>query len=116
MAEKSKDAEKTWATLCHLASFAGYIFPFGNIIGPLILWLIKKEEMPLVDREGKKSLNFQISISVYFVIAFLLVFVIIGFVLLFAIMIFDLIVVIMAAIKTNKGEDYHYPLSIQFLK
>lgn len=111
-----KDNQRTWATFCHIATFAGYIFPFGNIIAPLVLWLMKKDEMPLVDREGKKSLNFQISITIYTVIAFILVFVLIGFVFLFALMVFDLVVVILAAIKTNRGEDYRYPLSIQFIK
>lgn len=116
MAKENRNSEKTWATFCHLASFAGYFFPFGNIIGPLVLWLIKKDEMSLVDREGKKSLNFQISVTIYFVVAFLLVFALIGFPILFGLMIFDLVVVIQASIKTNKGESYYYPLSIQFIK
>ena len=105
-----------WATLCHLGGFAGYIFPFGNVIVPLVLWLIKKDEMPLVEREGKKSVNFQISITIYTVVAFILVFVLIGLPLLLAIGVFDFVVIILAAIRTNKGEDYHYPLSIRFIK
>lgn len=116
MSKTEGNSERAWATFCHLAAFAGYIFPFGNIIAPLILWIIKKNEMSLVDREGKKSLNFQISVTIYFVAAFILIFLLIGFPIIIGLMIFDLIVVIMASIKTNNGEDYRYPLSIQFIK
>jgi uncharacterized Tic20 family protein len=49
-----------WAMFCHIAAFAFFIFPFGNILGPLVIWLIKKETYPFVDEQGKESLNFQI--------------------------------------------------------
>ena len=52
--------ERTWALFCHIGALAGFIFPFGNIIAPLVIWLIKKEEYPLVDDQGKESVNFQI--------------------------------------------------------
>ena len=58
----SKD-EKTWAMLCHLSAVAGFVIPFGSILGPLVVWLIKKDEMPIVDLHGKKSLNFQIEFN-----------------------------------------------------
>ena len=56
----SKD-EKTWGMLCHISTFCGMIIPFGNILAPLIIWLIKKEELPFVSDQGKEVLNFQIS-------------------------------------------------------
>jgi hypothetical protein len=57
---------RNWAMGCHLAALALYIgIPFGNIFGPLIIWLIKKDEIPLVDEQGKESLNFQISLILY---------------------------------------------------
>lgn len=108
--------EKTWAVLCHVSTFAGHAIPFGNILGPLIIWLMKRQEMPWVDEQGKEALNFQITISIFFVASFVLVFFLIGFLLLPVIFILDLVFVIMAIIKTSQGEHYKYPLSIKFIK
>ena len=107
--------EKNWAMFCHLAALSGFLIPLGNILGPLIVWLIKKDASPLVDAEGKKSLNFQISILIYMVISAILIFVLIGFVLMIAVGIFALVMIILAAIKTSNGEDFQYPLSIKFI-
>jgi len=109
--------ERMWAMFCHLSGLAGFIFPFfGNIIAPLIIWLIKKEEYPLVNDQGKESLNFQISISIYAIASCILMFILIGIPLLIIILIFNLIVIIMASIKANEGEKYRYPLTIRFIK
>jgi len=109
--------ERTWGMLCHLAALAGFVgIPFGNIIGPLVVWLIKKQEYALADREGKKSLNFQISMTIYALVAAALIIVLIGIPLLILIALVDLILVIVASVKTSNGEDYNYPLSIKFFK
>ena len=109
--------ERMWAMFCHLASLAGLVgIPFGNVIGPLVVWLIKKNEMPAVDRQGKESLNFQITLAICIVICIPLMFIFIGILLLPAVGIYGLIMVIIASIKTNKGEDYRYPISIRFIK
>ena len=114
-AMNEKDA-RTWAMFCHLGALAGYIIPFGNIIAPLVIWLIKKDESPFVDDQGKESLNFQISITLYALVALLLTVIVIGFFLLLAVGIFALVMVIIAAVKTNDGEKYRYPLCIRFIK
>ncbi len=114
-AMNEKDA-RTWAMFCHLGALAGYIIPFGNIIAPLVIWLIKKDESPLVDDQGKESLNFQISITIYALVALVLTLIIIGFFLLFAVGIFALVMVIVATVKVNSGEKYRYPLCIRFIK
>jgi len=114
-AMNEKDA-RTWAMLCHVGAFAGYIIPFGHIIAPLVIWLIKKDESPFVDDQGKESLNFQISISIYAIIAALLTLVVIGAVLLIAVVIFDVIMVIIAAVRSNSGERYRYPLCMRLIK
>jgi uncharacterized Tic20 family protein len=114
-AMNEKDA-RTWAMLCHIGACAGYIIPFGHIVAPLVIWLIKKDESPFVDDQGKESLNFQISISLYAIIAALLTLVIIGAVLLIALVIFDVIMVIIAAVRANSGERYRYPLCLRFIK
>ena len=105
----------TWAMLCHLRAFAGYAIPFGGIVGPLIVWLIKKDEMPFVDDQGKEAVNFQISIMIYVFVSAVLIFAVIGIVLLPAVLIFDLVMVIIAAIRGNAGEAYRYPLCIRFI-
>ena len=87
-----------------------------GFIGPLIIWLIKKDQSPVVDREGKKALNFQLTVLIAWVAGFVLCFVIIGFVLLPLVWLFWLIFTILAAVKTNSGEDYKYPFAITFLK
>lgn len=111
----SKDANM-WGMLSHLIAFAGFIVPFGNIIGPLVIWLIKKDEYAFVDDQGKESLNFQISMTIYFIVSAILTVVIIGILLIIGLLIFDVIVVILATIKANGGEKYRYPLSIRIIK
>ena len=116
----SKDAkdENMWAMFCHLASFSGYVMPvpLANIIGPMVVWSIKKEDYPLVSDQGKESVNFQISMMIYYAISFLLLFIVIGFVLIPALMLFQLICVVIAAVKAGEGEAYRYPMCIRFIK
>ena len=102
--------------LCHLAALAGFLIPFGSIVGPLIIWLIKKDEFPFVDEQGKESLNFQISVAIYGIVSAILIIVVIGIFLLIALVIADVVLVVMASIQTNKGESYRYPLTIRLIK
>ena len=109
--------ERNWAMLCHLAAFGGFIIPVaGSVIGPLVAWLVKRDVWPLVDDQGKESLNFQLSVLLYGIVCFVLIFVIIGIFLLFALVIFDFVMVILASIEANKGRAYRYPLCIRFVR
>jgi len=112
----SKD-ERMWGMICHLAALAGFVgIPLGNVLGPLIVWLIKREEFPLVADQGKESLNFQISMTIYGVICIPLMFVVIGFLLGLALLIADVVFIIIAAMKANEGALYRYPLTIRLIK
>ena len=102
--------------LCHLSALAGFVIPFGNIIGPVLVWQIKKNEFPSVDEHGKESVNFQISVLIYCAICFVLTFVLIGIPLLVAVGLGSLVLIIIAGIKANNGEHYRYPLTIRFIK
>ena len=114
--EVSKDA-RMWAMFCHLAGLCAFIIPaVGNIVGPLILWQIKKDEYPFVDEQGKEALNFQISMTIYGLISAALTFVCIGFFLLAAVAVVDLVFLLIAAVKANNGQPYCYPLAIRFIK
>lgn len=112
-----RDEEKTFGMLCHLLAFAGIIgVPFGNILGPLVIWLIKKNESDFVNKCGKESLNFQISLMIYSIISYVLIFILIGIPLLIAIAIIYIVCVIKASIKASNGGTYTYPLTIRFIK
>ncbi|MBS3797075.1 MULTISPECIES: DUF4870 domain-containing protein [unclassified Pseudoalteromonas] len=111
---KSND-EKSMAMLCHLAALAGFIVPFGSILGPLIIWLVKKEDMPVVDRHGRESLNFQFTMLIAYIVCFLLIFVAVGLLLLPIVALFSFIMVIVASIKAYEGKEFSYPLTIRFL-
>ncbi len=101
--------------LSHLSALSALIgVPFGNILGPLIVWQIKKE-MPFVDDQGKESMNFQISSTIYFVVLGILSFLLIGIPFLIAFAIFWLVVVIIASVRANEGKPYRYPLTIRFI-
>jgi len=112
--ELSKD-ERMWGMLCHLGALAGFAFPLGNVIVPLVIWMIKKEDMPFVDDQGKESLNFQITVAIAMAVCFLLSFVVIGLLLMPVVGIGALIFVIIAGTKANEGERYRYPWAIRIL-
>jgi uncharacterized protein len=114
--DSSQKQARLWAMFCHLAALVGHIIPLGNIIGPLVIWLVKKDEMPAVNEHGKEALNFQISMTIYYLIAAVLIFVLIGIPLLIALGLANLILIIIAAIHANDGKSYRYPLAIRFVK
>ncbi len=109
--------ERMWGMLCHLSALLSFVLPVaGGLIGPLIVYLLKKEEYPFVNDQGKESINFQISIMIYAFISFILTLVVIGILLAIAVGIFWLVCVIIGAIKANEGISYRYPLTIRFFK
>lgn len=116
MAKMNETQERTWGLIAHLSALAGFLVPFGHVIGPLVIWLIKKDESPFVDDQGKESINFQISMTLYAIVAAVLILVIIGIFLLIGIGILDIVLVIVAAVKANAGEKFRYPLTIRFIR
>ena len=108
--------ERMWGMFCHLIAFSGYVIPFGSVLGPLIIWLIKKDEMPFVDDQGKESLNFQLTMMIAMIVSLVLMFVFIGFLLLGVLIIYQIVVIIIASIKANDGVKYRYPYTIRFIK
>jgi len=112
--EKRGSEERTWGMLCHITALAGYFIPFGNILGPLIVWLVKKEESAFVDDQGKESLNFQLSATIYIIVAGILSLFLIGIPILIGLLIFHLVVIIIATVRSSEGTHYRYPLTIRF--
>ena len=109
------DNTKTFVLFCHLSAFAAFFVPLGNIWGPLVFWLIKKDESPEVDAHGKESLNFQISMTIYLVVSFIASLLLIGIPFLIAGAIFWFVAVIIASVRANEGGFYRYPLTIRFI-
>jgi len=109
--------ERMWGMLCHLSALAGLVLPVaGNIVGPLLVYLIKKEEYSFVEDQGKESLNFQITVTILLFVSSILIVIGIGILLLAVIGIGALVFTIIAAVRANEGEFYRYPWSIRFLK
>ena len=114
---------RTWNMLCHISALAGFVIPFGHILGPLIVWQIKKDEIPSTDSHGKAALNFQITVTIVAFVggfaAAIFSFIGIGFLffpLVMLVWLVGLILAIIAGIKANNGEDYKYPFSLELVK
>jgi len=110
------ESERNWAMLSHLTAFAGFFFPFGGIIGPLICWLSRKDESAWVDENGKAALNFNLSILLYSILVIPLCFILVGFLLIGMLMTLKVICIIIASIKSSKGEKFTYPIAIPFVQ
>lgn len=106
---------RNWGMACHLAALAGYFMPFGHLLGPLAILLFKGDSHPFVNAQGKESLNFQISMTLYMVVAALLALVAIGLLLLAVLALLDFIFIIVATVKAKNGEPYRYPLTIRLI-
>ena len=109
-------SERDWAMFTHLSAFAGFIFPFGGIIAPLILWMSRKEDSTWVDINGKSALNFQLSMLLYVVLMIPLCFIIVGIPIIGFLFVLRIVCIIIASIKAAKGEFFKYPLSIPFIQ
>jgi len=108
-------SEKQMAMLSHLGGLAGFLFPFGNIIIPLVIWLSKKDSSSYIAMHGLESLNFQISLTIAAIVAGFLCFLIIGFFILPVICVLGIVFPIIAAIKANDGFDYRYPMTVRLV-
>lgn len=116
--EIDQKQERTWAMICHLSPLLNFIIiiPGVNIFAPLAIWIWKKDEIPVVDREAKEVMNFQISLAAYLVVCGLLWIVFIGMILFPIISLGGLILIIMGAVKTYNGEPFKYPFIFRLIK
>jgi uncharacterized Tic20 family protein len=105
---------RQWAMIAHLSALAGLVIGL-NWLGPLIVYLVKKDEHPFIADQSREALNFNLSVFIYVLVSVVLIFIVIGFLLLPAIGIAWLILTIIAGVRANNGEAYRYPLSIKFV-
>ncbi len=116
--------ERKWAMFCHLAGLAGLspLLPaIGCAVAPLVIWQLKAEEFPFVAEQGRRAVNFQLSMLLYAAIGIIICFVsLIGVFLIPVVFcvfgLIDLIFVLIAAVKANEGQHYRYPFTIRFFK
>ena len=102
--------DQSMAMLAHLLGILGFL-------GPLIIWLLKKDQSPFVNDQGREALNFQLTVLIGYIVGWLLIYVFcIGLLIVFPLMIASLVLHIIAAMKANQGIAYRYPFSIKFIK
>ncbi|QDU69017.1 DUF4870 domain-containing protein [Engelhardtia mirabilis] len=117
--------ERTLGCLAHLSAFAGFLVPFGNVIGPLVIWLNKRDDSPFVAEHARRSLNFQISAMVFFAAwVFVLIFslhatggrsVFVLVPVLLCAWSFEMVCAVRGAMRGNEGREYRYPISLDWV-
>ncbi len=108
---------RNWGMACHIIALVGL---FGNgigfLVGPLIVWLVKREDHPFIDEQGKEAVNFQITMMLAVIVSIILSFVLIGIFFLLVLIVLEIVLPIVAAIRANNGEYYRYPFAIRLIK
>lgn len=108
--------DRNWAMVAHLSGLALYTgIPFGNVLGPLVVWLLKKDDSSFVADQAKEALNFQLSLTLYTVIAFVLLFFLVGLLAFPMLLVAHIVFSIVAAVQASEGKVYRYPLTIRFV-
>ena len=111
----SPSEEQKWLSLLHLSGLAGYLIPFGSVVGPLVMWLLRRDMSARVETEGKDALNFHLSMLLYYLVSIPLAFIFVGIFTAIAIAVVEIVFTIIATVKASKGEAYRYPLAIRFV-
>lgn len=108
--------QRQYATLMHLTLLLSVIMPVLGVIAPLAMWMAKKDQSPFIDDHGKETLNFHISVLMYYAISVILAMAIIGFPMIIAVFILSIIGMIKASTAAHRGEYYRYPACIRLIK
>ena len=109
--------ERTWGMLAHLSALAGLVMPLvGIVLGPLLVWLTRRDESEFVAAHAKEALNFNISVLLGALACMLLMLVFVGFLLGTALVVAWLVMMLIAAIKASEGQSYRYPFSLRLVK
>lgn len=109
-------SERSMAMLGHLAGYAGLAFPFGSLLGPFLVYILKRDESAYIEDQAREALNFQITIMLAFLVSIPLMFIAIGFVTMLVAGVWWLVGTAIGATKANAGEWYRYPATIRFVK
>jgi uncharacterized protein len=104
------------AVAAHLSTFAGLVVPFGSVIGPLAVWLTRRDRDPFIDDAGREALNFGISIAIYGAVALVGALMLVGIPVLIAGVIAWVVLASLAAAKASQGQTYRYPLTLRLIR
>lgn len=107
---------RNWAMAAHLSAFAALVLSGLPPLGPLVVWLLKREGHPFIAEHAREALNFNISMAIYAVVSLVLILVLVGFLLLPAVAITWLVLVVVAAVRASNGQPYRYPITIRFVR
>jgi uncharacterized protein len=110
------DLARTAAVATHLSTFAGLVVPFGSVIGPLAIWLTRRDRNPFIDQAGREALNFGITIAIYGAVLLVAALMLVGIPLLMAGVIAWVALASLAAAKANEGQLYRYPLTLRLVR
>ena len=108
--------DRNWGMIAHLSALAGFVFPFGSVLGPLIVYLVKKDQSPFGTDCAREALNFNITVAIAFLVCLVLWLVFIGILLSIVLGFAWLILTIIAAVRASEGTSYRYPATIRFVK
>ena len=112
----ASEKARLWLMFCHLSALLGYVFPFGHVLGPLLVWMLKRDRVPGVETAGRESLNFQLTVTLLGLIGVMLSAVFIGFVLLFLVVVFHFCMTLYASVYAQRGDNFVYPLNFRIIK
>jgi uncharacterized Tic20 family protein len=108
--------ERNWAVFCHLGGFAGLVLPgVGQVLAPLVLWLVRRDRSAFVDHHGREALNFQISMTLYALVATALMWLLVGFLLILVVLGVQFVFMVIASVAASQGEEYRYPLTLRLI-
>jgi uncharacterized Tic20 family protein len=110
------EAARNSAVAAHLSTFAGLVVPFGSVIGPLAVWLTRRDRDPFIDDAGREALNFGISIAIYGVVALVGALMLVGIPLLVVGVVAWVVLGSLAAVKASQGQAYRYPLTLRLVR
>ena len=106
---------RTWAMFLHFSLLLGFVIPFAGLVAPILIWQLKKNELPEIDEHGKMVLNYLLSMFIYGIVGFILTFVFVGIIVLMALAVVAVIYPIIGGIKANSGELWRYPLILNLI-
>jgi uncharacterized protein len=110
------ESERTWGMLAHLSAFIGLVIPLlGSVLGPLAVWIARRDTSAFVAAHAREALNFNITVLLAAIACMLLMLVFVGFLLGTALFVAWLVMTLIAAIKASEGESYRYPISLRFV-
>ncbi|WP_281986998.1 serine hydrolase [Aquimarina aggregata] len=115
---KEEDIQKKWLILLHSTPFLGFIIPLSNILFPLFLWIHKREDNTVYDIHGRKVINFQISMTILYILSLIALVTIEkwGFFFFIAVIPFSVVVMLVNIIKVTSSQNCFYPLALPFIK